>query len=205
MLKRWYWKFYERIGNMIGRFEIKRGMIPDRRYHVGDIYLDKKTKKTWRIIYTCQDLLGDYDIFIRDEKGRVRAIKDFNLDDGIFFSKTKKLIRCVEKNEDELDLETMEKIEAYFEEKRQKLIKANYDNAIITASGTLLSRHRLKSCLKCGSKNVAEYLYGDDFDEEWLENHLEKGDFLLADENKVPEKHVFHCKECGEDYNPFAR
>ena len=50
MLKKWYWKIYERIGNMIGRFEIKRGMIPGRRYHVGDIYLDKKTKKTWRII-----------------------------------------------------------------------------------------------------------------------------------------------------------
>lgn len=205
MLKKWYWKIYERIGNMIARFEIKRGMIPDRRYHVGDIYLDKKTKKTWRIIYTCQDLLGDYDIFVRDEKGRVRAIKDYNLDDGIFFSKTKKLIRCVEKDEDGLDWETMDKIEAYFEKSRQKLIKANYDNAIITASGTLLSRHRQKPCLKCGSKNVAEYLYGDDFNAEWLEYHLKKGDFLLADENKVPEKHVFHCKECGEDYNPFVR
>lgn len=99
----------------------------------------------------------------------------------------------------------MEKIEAYFEEKRQKLIKTNYDNAIITASGTLLSRHRLKPCLKCGAKNVAEYLYGDDFAAEWLEYHLKKSDFLLADENKVPEKHVFHCKECGEDYNPFVR
>lgn len=68
MLKKLYWKIYERIGNMIARFEIKRGIIPDRRYRVGDIYLDKKTQKTWRIIYTCQDLLGDYDIFIRDEK-----------------------------------------------------------------------------------------------------------------------------------------
>ena len=92
-----------------------------------------------------------------------------------------------------------------FDKRYQKFLKANYDNMIITASGNWLSRHRIKPCLKCGSKNVAEYLYGDDFDEEWLENHLEKGDFLLADENKVPEKHVFHCKECGEDYNPFAR
>lgn len=205
MLKKWYWKIYERIANMLWRFEIKHGQIRNHCFRVGDVYLDKKTKKTWRIIYVHQNTLGDYDLFIRDDKGRVRAVRDYSLDYDICCSKTKKLIRCVDKDEDALDFEIMEKIEAHFKEKRQKLIKANYDNAIITASGTLLSRHRLKPCLKCGSKNVAEYLYGDDFNKEWLEYHLGKGDFLLADENKVPEKHVFHCKECGEDYNPFVR
>ena len=35
--------------------------------------------------------------------------------------------------------------------------------------------------MKCGSKNVAEYLYGDDFNKEWLEYHLKKGQaFLLC-------------------------
>lgn len=60
-------------------------------FHVGDVYWDKKTGKTWRIVYLIQDVLGDYDLFIKDERGRIRAVKDYYLDEDVSIKKVKKL------------------------------------------------------------------------------------------------------------------
>ncbi len=57
-----------------------------------------------------------------------------------------------------------------------------------------------KVCPFCGSRKVAEYLYGMPAMSEELEKNLEKNKVILAGccvSNVDPE---YHCNECGKDF-----
>ena len=131
MFRKIYWKIYSLINEKIRHLSFRLSkdksdflQQEESAYNrrIGDVYFDKITKKTWRIIHIFQDDLGDLDYIIRDDKGRVRAIKDYYLDEG-FVKRTKTWIRSVHDNEKKLDADTYKRIDVYFEKRRKEFLK----------------------------------------------------------------------------------
>ena len=93
--------------------------------HIGDVFWDKVTKHSWWIVYIIQDLFDDYDYIMRDNKGRIHALKDYEFDTYIEEYKTIKPIRLVLKDELELNKNLEIKVQNYISRKRQDIQSLN--------------------------------------------------------------------------------
>ena len=59
-----------------------------------------------------------------------------------------------------------------------------------------------QTCPYCGSKNIAEYLYGYlDLDDEELEKQVENKEVILGGCIITDDNSSFHCNDCGMDFN----
>lgn len=123
MLIKTYLNLYKCLNSYIYWFKIKilKKYPIFVYYHVGDVFFDKITKRSWRIVYIIQDLFGDYDYIMRDDKGRIRALKDYEFDTYVEEYKTIKPIRQVLKDELELDKDLEIKVQNYISHKRQDI------------------------------------------------------------------------------------